>query len=222
VGRVGLGRWVYAQLLHTLGGQPQRLVFDVPTRVFGVDVGGLAKGFHVADLPVGMHEISRLIHCPTAKDVRKLIGAAADSAENARILVAIDCPPRCRIRGVHTRLAERQLHRMGVHVQWTRRCSHEPTAWMFNGEDLWMLLENLPGVEVIETLPSVAAARLRGSTLRLPLSLLAGQAERRDWKDLVDAAICAEVGERYLRGGAEHVGLDPVTGEKDELGLIWY
>lgn len=56
----------------------------------------------------------------------------------------------------------------------------------------------------------------------MPLALLAALADRRDWKDLVDACICADVASRFLEGKAQHVGVDPLTGEIDEIGLIYF
>jgi predicted nuclease with RNAse H fold len=181
-------------------------------QVVGVDVGGRKKGFHCAILPVGSNDVVRLVHNQTPESVAAMVRALAGT-----VLCAIDCPPRSQLLGPESRFAERELHRQGYRVQWTRRQTHEPAEWMVHGEQLWRALSALPNVTTIESFPSVAVRWLAGSRIKLPLSLLAEHADRRDWKDFVDAAICADVGSRYLTGEARSVG---TTG--DELGPIWY
>ncbi len=184
--------------------------------IIGIDVGGSAKGFHLAQLESGASEIQDLAHGATVAEVVVRLKSVA------RILiVAIDCPPRAQLTGALTRAAERELHRRGFRVQWTRRQSHEPAEWMHNGERLWRALaEEFPKVAIIETFPTVAVTSLATSAVTMPLHLLSQHADRRDWKDFVDACICCEVGSRYLRGDANAVGVS--EGDPDELGPIWY
>lgn len=87
------------------------------------------KGFHAALLTVGDTSITRLLHATTPKALIQSIGT-----ECVPQVIAIDCPRLCRVTGLQTRLAERQLHRQGIRVQWTRRSTHEPPEWMENGQ----------------------------------------------------------------------------------------
>ena len=185
--------------------------------VVGIDVGGTRKGFHFASARPNESEVTDLRHFASVESLATFVRAM-----NASVLAAIDCPPRCQLKGSETRLSERQLHQRGFRVQWTRRQNLEPAEWMQNGQRLWEALAELPNVELIETFPTVATSSLESSELHLPLRLLAGFANQRDWKDFVDAAICVDVGIRYLRGEAQCVGIDASTGECDELGRIWF
>jgi predicted nuclease with RNAse H fold len=185
--------------------------------VVGIDVGGSKKGFHLVNMIPGSVGIRGIKHSQSVDDVLSLLGKLG-----REVLVAVDCPPKCQLSGDRTRFAERQLHQRGFRVQWTRRQSHDPAEWMQNGTALWTALAGLDGVSVIETFPRVATASLHGSGVVLPLTVFSPYTGRRDWKDFVDVAICAEVGDRYLRANAASVGFDPATGETDELGLIWF
>jgi predicted RNase H-like nuclease len=185
--------------------------------VVGIDVGGTKKGFHLATMIPGTGEIQTLDHCQSVEHVLRLL-----SPKSTGMLVAIDCPPKAQILGPNTRLAERQLRKQGFKPQWTRRPTHPPQEWMQNGQALWEALATLPYTTLIETFPTVATAFLNGSSVVLPLNLLAPHADLRQWKDFVDAAICAEVGDRYLKGKAHSAGHNPDTGEHDELGPIWF
>jgi predicted nuclease with RNAse H fold len=183
--------------------------------IVGIDVGGTKKGFHLANMVPNSGKIRGLAHRRTVDEIVTLIQTLGPD-----LLIAIDCPPRCQLSGDKTRLAERQLHKRGFRVQWTRRDTHEPADWMQNGQNLWEGLATLHNVELIETFPTVATEHLQNSKVELPLRLLAQYSKQRDWKDFIDAAICAEVGDRYLKGQAHSVGAD--HNEQDELGLIWF
>jgi predicted nuclease with RNAse H fold len=187
-------------------------------QAIGIDVGGERKGFHLALLEVGANDVESVGHYSNIAEVLSFCRILS----NVRV-IAIDCPPRCQLDGPTTRLAERQLHAQGIRVQWTRRQTHEPAEWMKNGQNLWdSLREAFPYATTIETFPTVATPNLSGSAIRLPLKLLGQFSQQRDWKDFVDAAICVDVADRYLRGEAKYVGVDEKTGETDELGRIWY
>ncbi len=191
--------------------------------IVGIDVGGTKKGFHLASLKPGEFQIRDIRHCQSVVDVCTWVRTlVAESTQTTKLLLAIDCPPRSQLTGEKTRLSERQLHRQGFRVQWTRRTTHAPAEWMDNGQRLWEALSKLPDTYAIETFPTVATRHLCDSNVQLPLRLLAQHAGRREWKDFMDAAICADVGDRYLRGRANCVGVDPDTAELDELGPIWF
>jgi predicted nuclease with RNAse H fold len=185
--------------------------------IVGIDVAGSKRGFHLANMIPGSGKIRGLKHCQTVGDVLWLLNSL-----KSPMLVAIDCPPRCQLLEAKTRLSERQLHEKGYRVQWTRRQNLAPQEWMRNGQDLWEALATLPNAQLIETFPTVATSSLVNSQVELPLRLLAAYADRREWKDFVDAAICTEVGDRFLRGEAKSVGRDEATDETDELGPIWF
>lgn len=187
-------------------------------RFAGIDVGGSRKGFHVAVLdPSKGYEWVRGIH--RAEDILAELEQIGDLQG-----VAIDCPPKAQISGPETRLSERHLHRAGYHIQWTRRPTHEPQEWMENGENLWKTLrEGLPQVQIVETFPTAVSGKLAACPYSIPLSLLeGGPPERAVYKDLIDACLCAWVAEKVALGEAERVGVDPETGEVDELGPIYF
>lgn len=183
----------------------------------GIDVGGAKKGFHAAITELETNAVVGLIHALTPEDLcYQWMSRGFEPT-----VVAIDCPRLARLSGTSTRLAERQLHRLGIRVQWTRR-THEPPEWMLNGEKLWAYLSTrYPGVTLIECFPSVAARALSASNVSLQMRLFAEHSLRRDWKDLVDSCIAANVAIRYLQGTATSYGFDAKTGETDELGLIY-
>ncbi|CAN5351313.1 hypothetical protein BH09SUM1_BH09SUM1_19550 [soil metagenome] len=182
--------------------------------IVGIDVAGSRRGFHLAMLEPGCQMIKSLEH---AKDVQEAVRLLVDLP--SRLLIAMDCPPRSVLSGARTRLAERCLCKMGYSVQWTRRHPMRPAEWMVNGERLWQSLRaTFPHSTLIETFPTVAARNLKNSEIVLPLALLPDR-QKADWKDYLDAAICAEVGNRFLHGKAEFV---PNGQELDELGPIYY
>jgi predicted nuclease with RNAse H fold len=186
-------------------------------KVVGIDVGALRKGFHAA-----------LVE---DREVRALLAVASPEALIAELdslpfvpeVIAIDGPPRATRRQDVTRLSERQLHRLGYRVQWTRRASEGGSAWMENSERMWQgLAKRYPQARLVECFPTAQTRGLADCELSLPLRLLAAHSGRRDWKDLLDATICAETALRVARGTARQVGHDPETGEKDELGPIYF
>lgn len=185
----------------------------------GIDVGGSKKGFHIAVVPT--HE-PRVAHLSQALNPEELIREIERLHLNP-LVIAIDCPPQSTRSGLTTRLAERQLHRKGYRVQWTRHKSQGGAEWMQNGEHLWQSLRNrYDNANLIECFPTIAGEALATSKLVLPLALLSPLRQRREWKDLVDACICADVASRFHRGEAHSVGFDEQTGERDELGPIYY
>ena len=184
----------------------------------GIDVAGSKKGFHAATLYGDEPEIKHLLHAFTPAE----LCAQLQRLNITPTIIAIDCPPKCSRAGKTTRLAERQLHKIGYRVQWTRSCDKPPQEWMQNGEALWNYLRNAyPAAELIETFPTVAGQHLGISPVIMPLRIFETHAKRRDWKDLVDACICADVAARYARQQARSVG-ESTDGTSDELGPIYY
>jgi len=185
--------------------------------VAGIDVGGVRRGFHVAVVDGDSGEFLAMRNLFSAHDVSGLLAEFS-----ALACVAIDCPPRCQIDGPLTRLAERQVNRAGVKVQWTRRKPMVGDEWMANGESVWKSVkEKLPQVQIVETFPTLVSRRLDECDWKLPLSFLKGGViERSGYKDFVDASLCAWVAMRVLRGDAFCYGRE--GDEVDELGLIWY
>jgi predicted nuclease with RNAse H fold len=185
----------------------------------GIDVGGSKKGFHCALCESGKPDILKLFHAFNPQDIVHWL----KRLEVEPSIIAIDCPPRCTRTSSASRLAERQLHRRGFRVQWTRHEGKGSVEWMQNGQSLWDTLRlDFPSSTLIEAFPTVAGLSLGHSSLVLPLHLLADKALSRQWKDVVDACICADTAVRFLSGNAQSVGLDPVSGEVDELGPIYY
>lgn len=180
--------------------------------VAGIDVGGERKGFHIAVLDCGSGQIISLSNSNSPSQVAGHL-ATLQTLE----CIAIDCPPRCQIRGPETRLAERDLHKEGFRVQWTRRAPMPPPDWMVNGENLWRTLQNrLEQVQIIETFPTAVSRSLEDCAVVLPLALLKGDVlTRSGYKDFVDAALCAWTASRFLEGRASPIGVE------DELGPIW-
>ncbi|MCA0361361.1 MAG: DUF429 domain-containing protein [Armatimonadetes bacterium] len=186
-------------------------------RFAGIDVGGSRKGFHVAVLdPSKGFEWVRGIH--RVEDILAELKQIDDLQG-----VAIDCPPKARRPNKRTRLSERQMNKR-FKVQWTRWSDKEPAEWMENGENLWKTLrEGLPQVQIVETFPTAVSGKLAACPYSIPLSLLeGGPPERAVYKDLIDACLCAWVAEKVAQGEAERVGVDPETGEVDELGPIYF
>lgn len=186
--------------------------------VLGVDVGGRKKGFHVSVVRSGASEFEFVDGLLTVEGV---VGVARRYGVD---VIAIDCPPQAQIAGERTRLSERQLHLMGVRVQWTRRVGLELPEWMVHGQELWEALRNeVPEAKLIETFPTVVARDLVGCSLRFPIFFLQGNtAYRAGTKDLLDACLCAWAGLKYSEGRAGSVGFDEATGETDELGPIYF
>src|SRR5579864_5297475 len=123
----------------------------------GIDVAGAKKGFHAATLSGDDHEIKHLFHAFAPTELAMHIEKLAITPS----VIAIDCPPKCSRAGNTTRLAERQLHRLGYRVQWTQACDRPPQEWMQNGESLWRHLRTqYPTAELIETFPTVTGQHL--------------------------------------------------------------
>lgn len=187
-------------------------------RFAGIDVGGSKKGFHVALLnPMTGFEWVRGIN--RAEDVLAELAQIQDLR-----VVAIDCPPKAQIVGPETRLSERDLHRAGFHIQWTRRAPMPPQEWMENGENLWKTLgEGLAQVQIVETFPTAVSGQLASCPYSIPLSLFeGGPPERAIYKDLIDACLCAWVAEKVALGTAQSAGSARESGERDELGPIYF
>ena len=180
-------------------------------RVAGIDVGGAAKGFHLA-----------------IQDPQDGLIAIHQASEPAQILkylkhygvhgtIAIDCPSSPFVKGSSTREAERALVRKGYRIQWTRRKDSgvKPQEWMLNGERVWKALRRA-GFVAIETFPTAISDQLADSKDVLPIRLLAGRELRAEWKDYLDACLCALVARAHLQGRA--VELEDGPGK---LGSIW-
>lgn len=171
----------------------------------GIDVAAERKGFHVAVADTS--SVVRLFRGFSPLEVVESIGDAK--------VIAIDAPRRATILGPETRMAERELHRAGYRIQWTRRQPAEPQAWMLNGEALWSaLLDAFPTASIIETFPTAAWRNLDQSKLSVELNVFAGS-DRATRGDFLDAIVAADVAARWHRGDAREFG------PNDELGGIW-
>lgn len=171
----------------------------------GIDVGAETKGFHVA-----VANRDRVIRLFRAKDPKQIVQAL-----DAPSVIAIDAPRRATILGPETRLAERELHRAGYRIQWTRRQPAEPQTWMLNGEALWSaLLDAFPTASIIETFPTAAWRNLDQSKLTVDLSVFA-DSDRVTRGDFLDAIVAADVAARWHSGDAIEFG------SGDELASIW-
>lgn len=180
--------------------------------VAGLDVGGAKKGH------AGVALDPSCLRCVAAASLRDDREALAwlRGLEGLEA-VGIDAPPRASRSGPEPRGAERELHRLGVRVQWTRAPGQPAAEWMENGERLWRALQKgMPRLLLIEAFPA-ATARFwpEGPSPLLPLSLVAGSGFR-SRADLVDAALAAWTAARHLLGGARAAG----TGCSD--GPIYY
>ena len=179
----------------------------------GIDVGGERKGFHAALVCPGEDEVRSLCRAP---DAAAIVDWITDEGITPAV-IAIDCPPRCQRAGSETRLAERELCRLGFRLQWTRSPAHPPAEWMVNGERLWTELRLwFPEAALIECFPTAAGSALGASPLRVSLAAFGPHHASREWKDLLDACICADVARRYAQGSAR------IAGEGDELGPIYF
>jgi predicted nuclease with RNAse H fold len=171
----------------------------------GIDVAGERKGFHVA-----VTNGASIDHLFRSKDPTEVVAAVSGVQ-----VIAIDAPRRATIVGSHTRSAERELHKAGYRVQWTRRYPMPPQEWMLNGQLLWdAVLEAFPAATVIETFPTAAWRNLAQSKLNVSLSDFA-DTDRATRGDFLDAIVAADVAHRYAEGMAIPFGLD------DELNPIW-
>jgi len=178
--------------------------------VVGIDIAGEKRGYHGAILAVGGKDIYSLFHLYSPDEIVKYI----DDVPGKCVAIAIDSPPKARIKGPETRLAERELHRDHYRVQWTRRPGGDIQEWMKNGEKLWSVL-TAKYPKVIETFPTAASDGLADKKVRLGLNLLAGKKKRKFYKDYIDACICAMVAEAVLQDKAK------VYGAGGELGGIY-
>lgn len=188
-------------------------------RALGIDVAGIKKGFHAALAIKGQPAIEKTWSNLSLEHIPAVIRATSPD------ILALDCPPRAQISGSKTRLAERQINRInGVNPQWTRRPDNPPQEWMLHGQALWELLEaDFPQITRIETFPTAAAISLEDCPLLFPVKFCQGDVQHRlGYKDLLDAAICAWVGLKFLDNNVKSVGFDPATGETDELGPIYF
>lgn len=186
--------------------------------VMGVDVAGSKKGFHFAVADSSQRELLIADGGMTTKQVLKIVESYNP------LVIAIDCPPRCEIIGPKTRLSERQMNLLGVTVQWTPRPGGREQEWMKNGEFLWRQLEGFDSnIKLIETFPTATARQAHLCDLLFPIKFLEGNPTyRKGYKDLLDASLCAWTAIKYLQGTAQSVGHDPLTGEQDELGPIFF
>lgn len=183
-----------------------------PRIVVGIDVAQIPKHFHVGILDIDRNVFMSVYNEPYLSELIK--GLAGYSK---LLKIAIDAPPRAQIHGERTRLAERELHQMGYRVQWTRRAPMAAPEWMNAGERLWKALEDNFGKDLlIETFPTVASDHLSEDEHYLPLRMFSGKEKRKDYKDYIDACICAIVAEKALCGKAQVVGVG------DELGPIYF
>lgn len=183
----------------------------VPRVVIGVDVAAIPKHFHVAILDVDKKEFLSVYHQEFLSEFIK------DLSHYKKILkIAIDAPPRAQINGPETRLTERELFKLGYRVQWTRRKPMPAPEWMNAGERLWRALEERYARDLlIETFPTAPSDHLSKVEHCFPICVLSGKEKRPDYKDYIDACICAIVAEKALYGKAQVVGVG------DELGPIY-
>lgn len=173
-------------------------------RFVGIDVGAEAKGFHVA-----VAEDDRVIRLFREQDPAQIIQVLV-----APSVIAIDAPSRALITGPDTRQAERELHRAGYRIQWTRRQPPAPT-WMVNGERLWAALRTaFPGATIIETFPTAAWTNLSASSLQVQMAVWS-EVDRATRADSLDAIVAADVARRWSLGQATQYG------PEDELAPIW-
>jgi predicted nuclease with RNAse H fold len=177
-------------------------------KVVGVDIAGEKKGHHgvLLDVDTGVFGPSW-----AWKDEREALECLT-SLEGLRA-VGIDVPPRAVRSTEATRLAERELHRRGIRVQWTRAPGQEPLGWMVNGERLWRALEEgLPGVALVETFPTAVAVLGTDGCPFLPARLFAGELGRSRF-DFLDAALAAWAAAKHLQGTAMVAGRGCPDGE---------
>ncbi|MBM3253177.1 MAG: hypothetical protein FJZ16_02850 [Candidatus Omnitrophica bacterium] len=178
--------------------------------VVGIDVGGYKKGFHGAILDLKNNSFSGLFHEIEAEAVLEQL---KDIPGVCRA-IAIDCPPKAYIKGPKTRLAERELVRLGYRVQFVSR-NGKASEWMLNGSNLWILLKNyMSDVEIIETFPTALSDKLSDIEINIPLKLLAGKDKRKFYGDYIDACLCAIAAKKFLQGKSTEIG------KGDELGPI--
>lgn len=186
--------------------------------VIGIDVGGNKKGFAIAAMTI---ETLEWIFMEGASDVDAVLHKLRRSDLGLKV-IAIDCPPTAQINGPKTRSAERELHKLGYRVQWTRRQNLESQEWMLNGQALWdSLRREFSNVELIETFPTAAFDHVSDYNIR-PLARPARVSHiNSHHHDLMDAALCAIVAHKYTKGSVQVVG-NASSGEEDELGPIYY
>jgi predicted nuclease with RNAse H fold len=173
-------------------------------RFVGIDVGAETKGFHVA---VAYEDrVVRLFRTQYPEEIVARLGLPE--------VIAIDAPSRALIKGPETRQAERELHRAGYRIQWTRRQPPAPT-WMENGARLWAgLRAAFPVATIIETFPTAAWSHLSASSLQVPMAIWS-EVDRATRADSLDAIVAADVARRWSMGQATQYGQD------DELAPIW-
>ena len=188
---------------------------DTPPRVVGVDVGGNRKGFHAVLLEGD--EVTCTLQNSNPRQI------ANWCREMRADVVAIDAPCRWSVTG-RARTAERELAQLGIHTFATpsreRAVKIAFHSWMLNGECLYECLapeypkyggEASGGRVSIETFPQAVACALAGrivsakakATLRRGLlAELRIDTSKLSNIDLVDAALCAIAGQRFLAGTA--------------------
>lgn len=187
--------------------------------VLGIDVAGIKKGFHAATASTDSNQIlATYSHLP----LQEMVEVAKSTQDLA--VIAVDAPPKAQLTTSQTRLSERQLHKLGLKVQWTRRSHLPPQEWMLHGQALWDELKSaLPNTPIIETFPTAVARDLTNCPLQFPLHFCQGDPTyRTGYKDLLDASLAAWVALKFLNNTANSVGHDPDTQETDELGPIYF
>ena len=188
--------------------------------IVGIDVGGSKKGFHCAAINFETNIVIDLRRIQGVESVVPWI----QSIDGECMTIAIDCPPKANRQSKTTRLAERELHQAEYRLQWTREVGKTPDEWMVNGENLWRSLKiaGLKVVSLIETFPTAASDRLFDSPTLIPLKFFAGKEKRKQYKDFVDACICAEVARKNVLKETKTAGGPNLMNEVDELGPIHY
>ena len=177
----------------------------------GIDVGGPKKGFHAAVLPLQEPTIRDLLHFQSPGLLAGHLKLLVQSKQIKIKAIAIDCPAQAEIASAHPRQAELELHQAGYRVQWTPRQQTKTPAkkqsWMVHGTALWQALaEALPRVPLMECFPTAASNAAFHQDIQLPLRLLAGQHNRKYYKDFIDACLAAQVARDFARKSVMQFG----------------
>ncbi len=178
--------------------------------VIGIDVGGFKKGFHISVLTTES-KIYALTHFKSVSDIIIYIKQLQTLFKGNCLGAAIDSPAQSLIKSEHTRLAERELVRLGYRVLWTPRKKEYQQEWMKNGEQLWgHLKKNFPDLKIIETFPNANSDLLFHQNISLNISLFMGKPIRYFYKDFIDSVICALVAFKSLDNETILVGKNDI------------
>lgn len=180
--------------------------------IAGIDVGGPAKGYHLAAWRTGSLQPECCAHLRSVAQAADWLAALQEQFQSPCLGVAIDGPPLAlRQAGTPVRPAELALRRLGYRILWTPPADRPAQPWMEQSAALWRQLGSA-GYRLFETFPTLNSDRLLPLCHSFPLQLLQDAKRRRYRPDYLDAVLCCLSAEAAVNGTAAVYGVDDPVG----------